>query len=190
MSGFIFGLTVNVPYTTVRDLARDYLAGRDLEIRPELAIRIDDLDLQQRGDRLEVTVGFVVTQLKGWPLKPAGRLVILGDPYLDPARRRLSIRNLELVVETDQMLVKVADKLLRPALLDYLAEALDFSIDDLLTPLVARTRDLQLGDHGYLRWQFTELELREVRADREGLGFHLGAEGHGVVRLIRDPDLI
>jgi len=87
--GFDIGVTVNLSYATLRDLARDQLVGRDLEVAGDVVIRLDDLDLRPRDGRIEVGVDFAVTRLKRLPLKPQGHLTLIGDPHYDPDRREL-----------------------------------------------------------------------------------------------------
>ena len=45
---FAFGLNLTIPYPTLRDLARDQLMDREVEVRDGVIIRIDDLDLEPR----------------------------------------------------------------------------------------------------------------------------------------------
>lgn len=91
MSGLDFGISVNVPYATLRDIARDKLLERDLEIRPRMSVRIRDLELRGQEDKVLVTVQFEVSSFSNLLMKPEGRLVLLGSPHYDPVARCLSI---------------------------------------------------------------------------------------------------
>lgn len=183
MPGFEFGIHVTIPYATLRDLARDQLSGREVEVRDGVIIRIDDLDLRPREDRVEVTVRFTVTRMMKLPLKPEGQVVLLGDPVYDPAARRVSIQRLELAVETEHRVLEAAHKLLHRPLESRLEKALDFSLVEPLDRLADSLTDVPFGDRGRIRLEFTQLEPRRIAADAAGIEVAIDVVGRGAVDL-------
>jgi len=182
-----FGVTVTIPHETLRDLARDQLAGREMALRDGVAIRVDDIELAPRGDRLAATLQFAVTRLKKLPLKPAGRLVVVGDPRVDPATRRLVIGDLALDVESGHLLLKATDRVLHRTLLSALESALDIPLDGPLRRTEAflneKLRDLRLGDRGRMTWTVTELRPRAITVTPGDLEATVDVLGHGDLQL-------
>ncbi len=187
MPGFEFGINVTIPYATLRDLARDQLTGREVEVRDGVVIRIDDLDLRSHEDRVEVTVRFAVTRMMKLPLKPEGQVVLLGDPVYDPETRRLAIQRLELAVETEHRVLKAADKLLHRPLKNRLEKALDFSLEEPLDRLADSLTDVPIGDRGHIRLEFTRLTPRRIAADPAGIEVAIDVVGRGAVDLDLGP---
>jgi hypothetical protein len=183
MPGFEFGINLTITYATLRDLARDQLLGREVEVRDGVIIRIDDLDLRPRDDRVEVTVRFAVTRMMKLPLKPEGQVVLLGDPAYDPDTRHLSIQRLELAVETEHKVLKAADKLLHRTLEKRLEKALDFSLEEHLDRLGENLGDVPIGDLGHIRLEFTRLEPRRIEADTDGIEVAIDVVGRGTIDL-------
>jgi hypothetical protein len=185
--GFEFGLNLTIPYPTLRDLARDQLVDREVEVRDGVIIRIDDLDLEPREDRVQVTVRFAVTRMMKLPLKPEGQVVLLGDPVYDPDTRRLAIKRLELAVETEHKVLKAADKLLHRPLENRLEKALDFALDEHLDRLAENLGDVPVGDRGHIRLEFTQLTPRKIAADAEGIEVAIDVVGRGAIDLDLGP---
>ena len=187
MPGFEFGINLTIPYATLRDLARDQLTGREVEVRDGVIIRIDDLNLRPHEDRVEVTLRFAVTRMKRLPLKPEGQVVLLGDPVYDPDTRRLAIQRLELAVETEHKVLKAADKLLHRPLERRLEKALDFSLDEPLERLAENLTDLPFGDRGHIRCEFAQLHPRRIEANVAGIEVAIDVVGRGEVSLDLGP---
>jgi hypothetical protein len=185
--GFEFGLNVTIPYETLRDLARDQLTDREVEVRDGVIIRIDDLDLRRHEDRVEVTVRFAVTRMMKLPLKPEGQVVLLGAPVYDPETRRLAIQRLELAVETEHRMLRAADKLLHRPLQNRLEKALDFSLEEPLDRLAANLDDVPFGDRGHIHLEFTRLTPRHIAADDTGIEVAIDVVGSGAVDLDLGP---
>ena len=145
------------------------------------SVAVKSLRLMGSGEKLvaafEITAG-----------NSNGTIYAVGEPYFDEETRVLSVKNFELDEEMRGGLVKAAAWLLRPALVKFLNEKLEWKLGSKIDDLTDEARELialrDLSDEFEFRGTLQTAKFNELRVTAQGIEIGLNLEGAAVLTYI------
>gem|GEM_PF-1978817 len=111
----------------------------------------------------------------------SGTIYAVGEPYFDEDTRVLSIKNFDLDEGTREGLINAAAWLLRPVLMKFLSEKLEWELGSKIDELTNEARDIiashELSDEFELKGTLESAKFNGVRVTGQGIEIGLNLEG-------------
>jgi hypothetical protein len=111
----------------------------------------------------------------------SGTIYAAGEPYFDEDTRVLSIKNFDLDEGTREGLINAAAWLLRPVLMKFLSEKLEWELGSKIDELTNEARDIiashELSDEFELKGTLESAKFNGLRATGQGIEIGLNLEG-------------
>jgi len=181
--GEAINLNVNtlLNYDFLEQKAMRAFSGREVDMEAA-TVTVRSLSLMGSGENL--VAAFEISAAGS-----SGTIYALGEPHFDEDARVLSMKNLELDVETRDGLTKTAAWLLRPALIRFLSEKLEWELGAKIDELMEEARDMfasrNLRDEFELKGTLDIARFSGLRVTSQGIEIALNLEG--AAELIHTP---
>lgn len=136
---FSIYLPVRLTYQDATDLARQMLAGREIDLGGGATVEFGEVSIFNNGDEVGVKLAFRARS-GGW--RPSGTLYLLGTPVYNLQDGYIAIENLHFDIRTRDAILKLAAFLTRQSLIEELQSRLHF---DVRSQAAARRQELGIA---------------------------------------------
>ncbi len=169
---FSIYLHAEVPYQEAERIAREQLNGETFS-SGNRTVTVQDVELYGKGNTL-----IVHTRLSG---SFNGSVYLEGQPYYNPLRNSIDIKDLRFTVDTQNFLHKTAAWLLKSnlkrALQDNMDFLLDYNLKELEAELQKQLRHYPIAPGIHLEGQLSQLQIHNAYMAPEGIRVQVGLRG-------------
>ena len=184
--GFQVNLPVSITYDDARALLAKTMVDKDYEVKEQVALKVDEIDLYGHGPSLVARVDFKANVAKTF-LGTRGRVFLTGTPVYDAASQTVRVDSFTYDVHSYNALTEAADWIFREDFLQQTRDRLVFPLADNIAAAKARLEtalhDRPLGKYLILDGAIDELVPGDLYLVEDGINVDIYARGRLTARV-------
>ena len=184
--GFQVNLPVSITYDDARALLSKTMVGKDYEVKEQVAVKVDKIDLYGHGPTLVARVDFNANVAKTI-FGTRGRVFLTGTPVYDAASQTVRVDSFGYDVHSQNALAEAADWIFREDFLEQTRARLVFPLANDIAAAKERLedalRDRPLGKNIILNGAIDELVPGDLYLVEDGINVDIYARGRLTARV-------
>ncbi|MDX1546717.1 MAG: DUF4403 family protein, partial [Rhodothermales bacterium] len=186
LHAFQIHFPVSIPYGDANRLLTDALAGRDLPVHDDVALRLDGVALYGSADTLVARIDFRA-RLAEDRFRTRGRIFLTGTPTYDPSARSIRVDGFDYDVHSQHALAEAADWFFRNDVLAQVRGRLVLPLADRLADAQARLQEAltarAVGRHILLDARIDTIAPGRLYLVEDGITLDVTARGRLTARV-------
>lgn len=182
--GFQMHLPVTITYQQAQNLLARTLAGRPLDVRENLTVLVDSVELYPSGSTIIAQMDFSASLGDS---DIGGRLYLKGVPKYDILTQTISVDSLDYDLSSRSALARAADWFFHGTFLEQTREQLRFSVADEIAVVSEQVRRVlnnrALGKHILLDAHITQFQPADIYLTEDGINVDVFVRGTMVARV-------